>query len=77
MRQYCHTWIGHHRGSDHKSLLDKALRNCDPTLSSLIQNLCEKLMQNWTEISLLTLQKLIETMSQRMCAAIKSLCDFS
>ena len=43
-----------------------------PTLPSSIQDLGEKLMQHRTEINLVTLQKLIETMPKRMCAAIKA-----
>ena len=42
-------------------VLEKALRS-GPTLPSSIQDLGEKLMQHWTEIKLVTLQKLIETM---------------
>ena len=42
-------------------VLDKTLRS-GPTLPSSIQELGEKLMQHWTEINLVTLQKLIETM---------------
>ena len=32
----------------------------------------EKLMQHWMEINLVTLQNLIETMTQRMCVIIKA-----
>jgi len=39
-------------------VLKKALR-CGPTLPSSIQGLGEKLMQHWTEINLVTLQKLM------------------
>ena len=42
------------------------------TLPSSIQDLGEKLMQHWTEINLVTLQKLIETMPWQMHAIIKA-----
>ena len=42
------------------------------TLPSSIQDLGEKLMQHWTEINLVTLQKLIKTMPQWMRATIKA-----
>ena len=50
-------------------VVEKALHS-GPTLPSSIQELGEKLMQHWTEINLVTLQKFIETMPQQMCAAI-------
>ena len=37
------------------------------TLPSSLQDLGEKLMQHWMEINLVTLQKLLQTMTQRMC----------
>ena len=52
-------------------VLEKALRS-GPTLPSSMQDLGEKLIQHWTEINLVTLQKLIETMPQRMSAVIKA-----
>ena len=52
-------------------VLEKALLS-GPTLQSSIQDHGEKLMQHWTEINLVTLQKLIETMPQRMHAVIKA-----
>ena len=50
---------------------EKALRSC-PTLPSSIKDLGEKWMQHWTEINLVTSQRLIETMPQRMRAVIKA-----
>ena len=44
----------------------------EKALPSSIQDLGEKLMQHWTKIHLVTLQKLIKTMPQWMCAAIKA-----
>ena len=52
-------------------VLKKALHS-SPTLPSSIQFLGEKLMQHWMEINLVTLQKLIKTMPQRMRATIKA-----
>ena len=52
-------------------VLEKALRS-GQTLPSSMQDLGEKLMQHWMEINLVTLQKLIETMPQRMRAVIKA-----
>ena len=42
------------------------------TLDKVLQEYGEKLMQHWMEINLVTLQKLIETMPQRMRAVIKA-----
>ena len=48
-------------------------RGCSsPTLPSSIQDLGEKWMQLWTEINVVTLQKLIETMPWGMCVIIKA-----
>uniref|UniRef100_A0A3B5RET6 Tc1-like transposase DDE domain-containing protein n=1 Tax=Xiphophorus maculatus TaxID=8083 RepID=A0A3B5RET6_XIPMA len=52
-------------------VLEKALCS-GQTLPSSIQDLGERLMQHWMEINLVTLQKLIETMPQRMQAVIKA-----
>ena len=52
-------------------VLEKALRS-GQTLPSSIQDVGETLMQHWMEINLVTLQKLIETMPQRMRAVIKA-----
>lgn len=54
-------------------VLEKALRS-GQTLPSSMQDLGEKLMQHWMEIILVTLQKFIETMPQRMRAVIKAKC---
>ena len=51
-------------------VLEKAL--CSGQTLPSMQDLGEKLMQHWMEINLVTLQKLIETMPQRMCAVIKA-----
>jgi len=51
--------------------LEKALRS-GPTLPSSLQDVGEKLMQLWTEINVVTLQKLIETMPQRTQAVIRT-----
>ena len=59
MRHYFQTWIVQEK------------RN-GPTPPSSIQELSEKLMQHWTDINLVTLQKLIKTMPQRMRAVIKA-----
>ena len=53
------------------NVLERALRS-GQTLPSSMQDLYEKWMQHWMEINLLTLQKLIETMPQRMHAVIKA-----
>ena len=53
-------------------VLEKALCS-GPTLSLSIQDLGEKCMQQWTEINLVTLQKLIKTIPLRMRAIIKSI----
>ena len=52
-------------------VLEKTLRSA-PNLPSSIQDLGEKLMQLWTEINVVTLQKLVETMPQQMRAVIKA-----
>jgi len=43
-----------------------------PTLPSPQQDLADNLIQLWTEINVVMLQKLIETMPQRMCAVIRA-----
>ncbi|KAF7645433.1 hypothetical protein LDENG_00204610 [Lucifuga dentata] len=52
-------------------VLEKTLRS-GPTLPSSIQDLGAKLMQLWTDINVVTLCKLIETMPQRTSAVIKA-----
>ncbi|KAF7655322.1 hypothetical protein LDENG_00057520 [Lucifuga dentata] len=52
-------------------VLEKTLHS-RPTLPSSIQDLGKKLMQLWTDINVVTLYKLIETMPQRMHAIIKA-----
>ena len=52
-------------------VLEKTLRS-GLTLPSSIQDPDEKLMQLWTGINVVTLQKLIEMMPQRMHAIIKA-----
>ncbi len=52
-------------------VLEKTLRR-GPTLPSSIQDLGDKLMQLWTGINVVTLQKLIEMMPRRMRAVIKA-----
>ena len=52
-------------------VLEKALRS-GLTLPSSIQYHSEKWMQHWMEINLVTLQKLIETMPQRMGAIVRA-----
>lgn len=42
------------------------------TLPSSIPDHGERVMQHWAEINLMTLQKLIETMPQRVCDVIKA-----
>ena len=76
MRHHFHSWIGYQSPDLNPienlwDVLDKDLRS-GPTLPSSIQDLGEKLMQHWMEINLVTLQKLIETMPQRMRAVIKA-----
>ncbi|KAK1806829.1 hypothetical protein P4O66_005315 [Electrophorus voltai] len=52
-------------------VLEKTLHS-GPNLPSSIQDLGEKLMQLWTEINVVTLQKLVEMMPQRMRAVTKA-----
>ncbi|KAF7665376.1 hypothetical protein LDENG_00145040 [Lucifuga dentata] len=52
-------------------VLEKTLHS-GPTLPSSIQALGENLTQLWTDINVVTLHKVIETMPQRMRAVIKA-----
>lgn len=54
-------------------VLEKALRS-GPTLPSSMQDLGEKIMQHWMDTNLVTLQKLIKTIPQQICAIIKAKC---
>ena len=78
MRHHFHTWIGHHRVQTLTPL--RIFGMCWRRLCAVVwlpdyqysQDLDEKLMQHWTEIHLVTLQKIIETMPQRMRTIIKA-----
>ncbi|KAJ0016393.1 hypothetical protein NQD34_014682 [Periophthalmus magnuspinnatus] len=75
MRHHFHTWIVHHRVQTLTPLRIFGMcwrRFCAASDSNIINATGEKLMQHWMEINLVTLQKLIETMPQRMCDVIKA-----
>lgn len=74
IRHYFHTWIGHHRVQTPMRIFGMSWKRlCVATqLSCHIQDLGEKWIQHWKERNLVTLQRLIQTMSHQLCAMIKS-----
>ncbi len=74
MRHHLHTWIGHHRVQSQTltplRIFGMCWRRLCAAVTSSIQDLAEKCMQLWTGINVVTLQKLIEIMPQRMRAVI-------
>ena len=76
MRHHFHTWIGHQSPDLNPTenlwdMLEKTLRS-SMTQSSSIRDLGKILMQLWTDMNVVTLYKLIETMPWRMHAVINA-----